>query len=58
MFGLGQREHDERYEVADEWAQVLKQLWTVEGEADFHGAGSTSPAASRSRSPSRSPTRS
>ena len=37
MFGLAQREHDERYEVADEWAQVLKQLWTVPGERDFHG---------------------
>jgi dimethylsulfone monooxygenase len=37
MFGLAQREHDERYEVADEWAQVLKQLWTVPGEQDFHG---------------------
>jgi len=37
MFGLTQREHDERYEVADEWTQVLKQLWTVPGERDFHG---------------------
>jgi alkanesulfonate monooxygenase SsuD/methylene tetrahydromethanopterin reductase-like flavin-dependent oxidoreductase (luciferase family) len=37
MFGLTQKEHDERYEVADEWAQMLKQLWTVEGERDFHG---------------------
>jgi dimethylsulfone monooxygenase len=37
MFGLDQREHDERYAVADEWAQVLKQLWTTEGEADFRG---------------------
>src|SRR3954465_14363581 len=37
MFGVGQREHDERYEVADEWARVLKQLWTTRGEADFHG---------------------
>ena len=37
MFGLAQKEHDERYEVADEWAQVLKQLWTVAGEHDFHG---------------------
>jgi FMNH2-dependent dimethyl sulfone monooxygenase len=37
MFGLGQREHDERYEVADEWARVLEQLWTTPGEADFHG---------------------
>jgi len=37
MFGLTQREHDERYEVADEWAQALKQLWTAEGERDFKG---------------------
>jgi alkanesulfonate monooxygenase SsuD/methylene tetrahydromethanopterin reductase-like flavin-dependent oxidoreductase (luciferase family) len=37
MFGLTQREHDERYRVADEWAEVLKQLWTVPGESDFHG---------------------
>jgi dimethylsulfone monooxygenase len=37
MFGLTQREHDERYEVADEWTQVLKQLWTVPGERDFRG---------------------
>jgi FMNH2-dependent dimethyl sulfone monooxygenase len=37
MFGLTQREHDERYEVADEWTEVLKQLWTLPGEHDFHG---------------------
>ena len=37
MFGLAQREHDERYEVADEWAQVLKQLWTLDGAHDFKG---------------------
>lgn len=37
MFGMTQREHDERYQVADEWAQVIKQLWTVEGEKDFDG---------------------
>src|SRR4051795_13480118 len=37
MFGLGQREHDERYAVADDWAQVLKQLWTTHGEVDFRG---------------------
>ena len=38
MFGLTQRDHDERYEVADEWTQVLKQLWTTPGESDFHGS--------------------
>lgn len=37
MFGLTQREHAERYEVADEWTQALTQLWTVSGEMDFHG---------------------
>jgi alkanesulfonate monooxygenase SsuD/methylene tetrahydromethanopterin reductase-like flavin-dependent oxidoreductase (luciferase family) len=45
MFGLAQKEHDERYEVADEWAQVLKQLWTVDGEKDFHGRYFDVPAA-------------
>jgi FMNH2-dependent dimethyl sulfone monooxygenase len=37
MFGLTQREHDERYDVADDWTQALKQLWTVPGEQDYHG---------------------
>jgi alkanesulfonate monooxygenase SsuD/methylene tetrahydromethanopterin reductase-like flavin-dependent oxidoreductase (luciferase family) len=37
MFGLTQRDHDERYEVADEWTAALKQLWTVAGESDFKG---------------------
>lgn len=37
MFGLTQKEHDERYQVADEWTQVLKQLWTQEGERDHRG---------------------
>jgi FMNH2-dependent dimethyl sulfone monooxygenase len=37
MFGLTQREHDERYAVADEWFQVCRQLWTTPGEQDFHG---------------------
>ena len=45
MFGLAQKEHDERYEVADEWTQVLKALWTVEGEQDFHGRYFDVPAA-------------
>jgi FMNH2-dependent dimethyl sulfone monooxygenase len=45
MFGLAQKEHDERYEVADEWTQVLKQLWTIDGERDFHGRYFDVPAA-------------
>jgi FMNH2-dependent dimethyl sulfone monooxygenase len=38
MFGVDWREHDDRYAVADEWTALLKQLWTVEGESDFHGS--------------------
>jgi alkanesulfonate monooxygenase SsuD/methylene tetrahydromethanopterin reductase-like flavin-dependent oxidoreductase (luciferase family) len=45
MFGIAQKEHDERYEVADEWTQVLKALWTVEGEQDFRGRYFDVPAA-------------
>jgi dimethylsulfone monooxygenase len=37
MFGLTQREHDERYVVANEWAEVLEQLWTTAGESDYDG---------------------
>ncbi len=37
MFGIEQRDHDQRYEAADEWTQVLKQMWETEGESDFHG---------------------
>jgi alkanesulfonate monooxygenase SsuD/methylene tetrahydromethanopterin reductase-like flavin-dependent oxidoreductase (luciferase family) len=37
MFGLTQREHDQRYEVAAEWAEALKQLWTTPGESDYSG---------------------
>ena len=37
MFGITLREHDERYLVADEWATLLRQLWTVPGESAFAG---------------------
>ena len=37
MFGVDQRDHDQRYEAADEWARVLKQMWETSGESDFHG---------------------
>ena len=38
MFGIQLGEHDARYVVADEWATLLKQLWTVPGESEFHGS--------------------
>jgi len=37
MFGADKRDHDERYAVADEWAQIVKQLWQTTGDSDFHG---------------------
>jgi alkanesulfonate monooxygenase SsuD/methylene tetrahydromethanopterin reductase-like flavin-dependent oxidoreductase (luciferase family) len=37
MFGLTQLGHDERYEYADEWTELLKRIWTAEERFDFHG---------------------
>jgi alkanesulfonate monooxygenase SsuD/methylene tetrahydromethanopterin reductase-like flavin-dependent oxidoreductase (luciferase family) len=37
MFGVKQREHDTRYEFAQEWLDVVKQAWSVDGEFDFAG---------------------
>jgi alkanesulfonate monooxygenase SsuD/methylene tetrahydromethanopterin reductase-like flavin-dependent oxidoreductase (luciferase family) len=37
MFGVGLRPHDERYEYAAEWMDLLKRLWTAEEVFDFHG---------------------
>jgi FMNH2-dependent dimethyl sulfone monooxygenase len=37
MFGVKQREHDVRYEFAQEWLDVVKQAWSCEGEFDFAG---------------------
>ena len=36
MFGVSQREHDQRYAYADEFTTLLKRLWT-ENEFDFSG---------------------
>lgn len=45
MFGSPQREHDERYAVSDEWARLVKRLWTDEGEFDFRGRFFDAPGA-------------
>jgi alkanesulfonate monooxygenase SsuD/methylene tetrahydromethanopterin reductase-like flavin-dependent oxidoreductase (luciferase family) len=37
MFGIEQRGHDERYEVAKEWTSLVARLWTDEEEFDFCG---------------------
>ncbi|MBD8007654.1 LLM class flavin-dependent oxidoreductase [Bacillus sp. Sa1BUA2] len=37
MFGVKQREHDERYAYGSEWTDILKKLWTIKGEFDYKG---------------------
>ena len=38
MFGVEQREHDERYVFADEWLTIVKRLWTEDEPFDVDGA--------------------
>jgi alkanesulfonate monooxygenase SsuD/methylene tetrahydromethanopterin reductase-like flavin-dependent oxidoreductase (luciferase family) len=37
MFGAEWREHDRRYELAEEWLTLVRRLWTEEREFDFDG---------------------
>jgi alkanesulfonate monooxygenase SsuD/methylene tetrahydromethanopterin reductase-like flavin-dependent oxidoreductase (luciferase family) len=37
MFGVDWRDHDERYEYAREWLQLMRRLWTEPEEFDFDG---------------------
>ena len=37
MFGVKQREHDVRYDYAQEWIDVVKAAWTRDGTFDFDG---------------------
>jgi alkanesulfonate monooxygenase SsuD/methylene tetrahydromethanopterin reductase-like flavin-dependent oxidoreductase (luciferase family) len=37
MFGIEQREHDDRYAVADEWMTFLQRIWAADEEFDFTG---------------------
>ncbi len=37
MFGVRQREHDARYEYAQEWVDVVKAAWTRDDTFDFDG---------------------
>jgi alkanesulfonate monooxygenase SsuD/methylene tetrahydromethanopterin reductase-like flavin-dependent oxidoreductase (luciferase family) len=37
MFGAPVMEHDAAYEYAGEWLDVVRALWTTEGEFDFEG---------------------
>jgi dimethylsulfone monooxygenase len=37
MFGVSQREHDERYRYAEEWLDVMMLAWTGPEQFDFDG---------------------
>src|SRR5262249_26153463 len=37
MFGVNLREHDNRYDYAQDWVDIVKQAWTREGSFDFAG---------------------
>jgi FMNH2-dependent dimethyl sulfone monooxygenase len=43
MFGVPQKEHDIRYDVADDWIALCKELWTRSGEFDYSGPHFQSP---------------
>jgi FMNH2-dependent dimethyl sulfone monooxygenase len=37
MFGVSQREHDARYDYAQEWLDVIKRAWADDDDFDFNG---------------------
>jgi alkanesulfonate monooxygenase SsuD/methylene tetrahydromethanopterin reductase-like flavin-dependent oxidoreductase (luciferase family) len=37
MFGVEQREHEKRYEYAQEWLDVIKMMWSPKENFDFDG---------------------
>src|SRR3954453_18938099 len=37
MFGVKQREHEQRYAYAQEWIDVIKLIWSDKEDFDFHG---------------------
>ena len=37
MFGVSQREHDARYDFAQEWLDVIKRAWSEHDDFDFAG---------------------
>lgn len=37
MFGVAQRDHETRYDYAQEWIEAVKRAWTEPGTFDFEG---------------------
>jgi dimethylsulfone monooxygenase len=38
MFGIPLLEHDKRYDMAAEWVEIIKRLWTEEEEFNYEGS--------------------
>ncbi len=55
MLGAAKHDHDERYEVADEWTRLVRQLWETEGEFDFDGRFFKAPGAYSNPKPLQKP---
>lgn len=55
MFGIPQKEHDTRYDVADDWITLCKELWSRQGEFDYKGPYFTSPGAYSEPKPVQTP---
>jgi len=37
MFGAPLMDHEDRYQLAVEWLEIIKRLWTADGEFDYEG---------------------
>lgn len=37
MFGITEREHDDRYGYGEEWWEIVRRLWAADAEFDFKG---------------------
>ena len=55
MFGIQQKAHDERYDVADDWITLAKRLWQEPDEFDYVGPYFASPGAYSEPKPVQSP---
>jgi alkanesulfonate monooxygenase SsuD/methylene tetrahydromethanopterin reductase-like flavin-dependent oxidoreductase (luciferase family) len=55
MFGVQQKAHDERYDVADDWIEFTKRLWDEPAEFDYAGPYFTSPGAYSQPKPVQAP---
>jgi FMNH2-dependent dimethyl sulfone monooxygenase len=51
MFGVAQREHDMRYDFAQEWLGVVKRAWTEVAGFEVEGHTLTSRKCGRFRNP-------